>query len=63
MRYNITDIDWCVEPQDCDNNTEMAYEICSSLPTNCIVECENEDEIVEALSDEYGYLVNGFSFD
>lgn len=46
-----------------DNNTEMAYEICSSLPTNCIVECENEDEIVEALSDEYGYLVNGFSFD
>ena len=60
-KYNVTNIDWCIEPEDCDNNTQVANKILESLPTECEVECEDEDMIADALSDTYGYLVNSYN--
>lgn len=51
MRYYITDIDWCVdEAEDLE-----------TLPTNIWVKADDEDGIADALSDEYGFLVNSFN--
>ena len=60
-KFNITNIDWCIEPEDCDNNPQVANEILESLPTECEVECEDEDMITDTLSDIYGYLVNSYT--
>ena len=60
-KFNVTNIDWCIEPEDCDNNTQVANEILATLPTECEVECEDEDMIADTLSDTYGYLVNSYN--
>lgn len=60
-KFNITNIDWCVAPEDCDNNPQVAKEILATLPTECEVECEDEGMITDTLSDTYGYLVNGYT--
>ena len=60
-KFNITNIDWCIELEDCDNNPQVANEILATLPTECEVECEDEDMITDTLSDTYGYLVNGYT--
>ena len=60
-KFNITNIDWCIEPEDCDNNQQIVNEILATLPTECEVECEDEEMITDALSDTYGYLVNGYT--
>ena len=60
-KFNITNIDWCVAPEDCDNNPQVAKEILESLPTECEVECEDEEMIADTLSDTYGYLVNSYT--
>lgn len=53
MIYKITDIDWCVDnEEDLDN-----------LPTETTIEANDEDCIADALSDEYGFLVNSFNID
>lgn len=50
-KYNVFDIDWDVDDiEDAD-----------LLPTEVIIEAEDEDEIADALSDEYGFCVNSFS--
>ena len=59
--FNITNIDWCVAPEDCDNNQQIVNEILATLPTECEVECEDEDMITETMSDTYGYLVNSYT--
>ena len=56
-KFQVTNIDWCIEPEDCENNAQVANEILESLPT----ECEDEDMIADALSDTYGYLVNSYN--
>ena len=60
-KFQVTNIDWCIEAEDCDNNAQVANEILESLPTECEVECEDEDMIADALSDTYGYLVNSYN--
>ena len=60
-KFHITNIDWCIAPDDCDNDPQIANEILATLPTECEVECEDEDMIADALSDTYGYLVNGYT--
>ena len=60
-KFQVTNIDWCIEPKDCDNNPQVANEILESLPTECEVECEDEDMIADTLSDTYGYLVNSYN--
>ena len=59
--FQVTNIDWCIEPEDCDNNAQVANEILATLPTECEVECEDEDMIADTLSDTYGYLVNSYN--
>ena len=56
-KFQVTNIDWCIEPEDCDNNAQVANEILATLPT----ECEDEDMIADALSDTYDYLVNSYN--
>lgn len=47
-RYRIQGIDWdCFAPPDHYN-----------LPINTVVEAEDEDSVVDALSDEYGWCIN-----
>ena len=60
-KFQVTNIDWCIEAEDCDNNAQVADEILSTLPTECEVECEDEDMIADTLSDTYGYLVNSYN--
>ena len=60
-KFQVTNIDWCIELEDCDNNAQVANEILESLPTECEVECEDEDMITDTLSDTYGYLVNSYN--
>lgn len=52
-RYKVSDIEWCVDYEE-DRNT---------LPTEAYVFADDEDEIADALSDDYGFLVEGFSLD
>ena len=60
-KFQVTNIDWCIEPEDCENNAQVADEILAILPTECEVECEDEDMITDTLSDTYGYLVNSYN--
>ena len=60
-KFQVTNIDWCITPEDCDNNPKVAKKIRESLPTECEVECEDEDMIADTLSDIYGYLVNSYN--
>lgn len=53
MKYNVTDIEWCV-----DDPSDLDY-----LPTDAVVDAEDESEIADELSDEYGFLVESFSLD
>ena len=51
-KYHVTNIDWDVDfAEDLEN-----------LPTSCVIEAIDEDDVADALSDEYGFCVNGFSF-
>ena len=60
-KFQVTNIGWCIELEDFDNNAQIAVEIIESLPKECEVECEDEDMIAETLSDTYGYLVNCYT--
>ena len=60
-KFQVTNIDWCIESEDFDNNAQVADEILESLPAECEVECEDEDMITDTLSDTYGYLVNSYN--
>lgn len=52
-KYRVSNIDWDVDfTEDLEN-----------LPTTCVIEAIDEDDIADALSDEYGYCVNSFSLD
>lgn len=50
-KYKVSNIDWDVDDvEDLDN-----------LPTTCVIDAIDEDDIADALSDKYGFCVNGFS--
>lgn len=52
--YHIYDIKW-----DTDGVEQSEY----SLPSEIILECEDEDEIADYLSDVYGFCVESFNYD
>lgn len=72
MRIKVTDIDWCVEEEDvyemfdCEPTDEQVeekiLEIKNALPKEAVVEVDDLDEIADALSDEFGWLVNDFEY-
>ena len=47
----VSNIDW-----DVDYAEEL-----NDLPTTCVIDAIDEDDIADALSDKYGFCVNGFS--
>jgi hypothetical protein len=54
--YYITNIDW-----DTTDSVEEMDVI--ELPTEVLIQAEDEDSIADALSDEYGFCVNSFDYD
>lgn len=50
-RFHVVNIEW-----DTDGKRVR-------LPIAVTVECESEDDIADALSDEYGWLVNGYEIE
>ena len=50
-KYIVSNIDW-----DVDSAEDL-----NDLPTTCIIDAFDEDDIADALSDKYGFCVNGFS--
>lgn len=50
-KYKVSNIDWDVDDVEDLNN----------LPTTCVIDAIDEDDIADALSDKYGFCVNGFS--
>lgn len=50
-KYIVSNIDWDVN----------SAEDLNDLPTTCIIDAFDEDDIADALSDKYGFCVNGFS--
>lgn len=55
MKFYVTNIDWDIDDFDYDDEDEL------NLPSETMVECEDEDFIADALSDEYGFCVNSFT--
>ena len=72
MKLKITNINWCVEEEDVidlfeDEPTQKEIndeikKIKKSLPKTATVEVDDEEEIADALSDEYGWLVESFDY-
>lgn len=60
-KFHVTNIDWCISVEDCDNDPQIADDILSQLPCECDIECDSEDDIAMALSDKFDYLVDRFS--
>lgn len=51
MKYFVSDIVW---------ETDFVEDL-NSLPTQTYIEAADEDYIADALSDEYGFLVESFN--
>ena len=49
-KYVVSNIDW-----DVDYAEEL-----NDLPTTCVIDAIDEDDIADALSDKYGFCVYGF---
>lgn len=52
-KYRVSNINWDV---DCAEDL-------NGLPTTCVIEALDEDDIADALSDKYGFCVDGFTID
>jgi hypothetical protein len=74
MKFQVKDIDWCIEREDVEENLESLSpyvntpdideyinDLKSTLPTEVEVEVDDEVDIANYLSDRYGWLVNSFN--
>ena len=74
MKFQVKDIDWCIEREDVEENLESLSpyvntpdideyinDLKSTLPTEVEVEVDDEVDIADYLSDRYGWLVNSFN--
>ena len=74
MKFQVKDIDWCIEREDVEENLESLSPyvntpdideyingLKSTLPTEVEVEVDDEEDIADYLSDRYGWLVNSFN--
>jgi len=51
-KYLATDINYCID--------DLGEEL--DLPTTMIVECEDEDGVADAISDEVGWLIDSIGY-
>lgn len=58
-KYKVTDIDWDLS-SDFDEEDSLMLDAFDNLPQECVVEADDEDDIADALSDEWGFCVNCF---
>jgi hypothetical protein len=59
--YELQNIQWELDPPE--DNPEATYEemlALYELPTSCIVRCDDEEGIADALSNKFGWLVQDF---
>lgn len=75
MKVAVSKIKWCIEQEDVEETVIFNHEptqediereievIKESLPTEVVMEVEDEDEIADKLTDEYGWLVESFEYD
>lgn len=75
MKVAVSKIKWCIEQEDVEETVIFNHEptqediereievIKESLPTEVVMEVDDEDEIADKLSDEYGWLVESFEYD
>lgn len=74
MKFQVKDIDWCIEREDVEENLESLSpyvntpdideyinNLKSTLPAEVEVEVDDEEDIADYLSDRYGWLVNSFN--
>ena len=50
-KYRVSNINW-----DVDYAEDL-----NGLPTTCVIEALDENDIADALSDNYGFCVDGFT--
>jgi hypothetical protein len=55
-QFNVTNIVWDVDEYDLDVDE---YDL--NLPTEEVVECDDEDRIADTLSDKYGWCIKSFN--
>ena len=72
MKYRVNHIDWDIGDEDLMENFGSTTDD-NGLPYTAkdlglpawdeeeVVECDSEEEIADAISDEHGWLVNGFN--
>ena len=76
MKVAVSKIKWCIEREDVEDYLEdlskhapatdpdeYIEELKKTLPTKVVLDVEDEDEIADALSDKYGWLVESFEYD
>lgn len=51
MKYHVTHIDWDTDGEDVED-----------LPTEAFVECDDEEEIADTLSEHFGWCINTFQY-
>ena len=73
MKFIVWHIDWDINDEDLMDNFGSTTDD-NGLPYTAkdlglpawdaeeIVECDSEDDIADTISDEYGWLVNGFEY-
>ena len=60
MKVIVSDIVYCIEPEDLEGTGKSASEIACGLPSVLILEVDSEDDVADAISDKTGWLVEGF---
>lgn len=59
-KYKVTDIDWDIDNDFDEEEDSLMLDAFDNLPQECVVEADDEDDIAGALSDGWGFCVNGF---
>jgi len=76
MKVAVSKIKWCIEREDVEDYLEdlsehvttpdpdeYIEELKKTLPTEVVLDVDDEDEIADTLSDKYGWLVESFEYD
>ena len=59
MTFHVA-VDWELDLEDPSNEAYLAALKEYNLPLVCTIDCEDEDDIADALSDLYGWLVYSY---
>ena len=58
MKYKVFDIVWDIQESIDENNAEEILD----LPIELIITVDEEDEIVDAITDHYGYCISSLDY-